>query len=171
MRTRNNNRSNFSNYNLLPPARILGEYENIAPGSVNKLLEMAKKEQEHRHSWQDRYLKSHGAIYRLGQIFGFAYNVLLLYIIFKLVRNGDTASAIKIFAVNALLIIAAIIITFTERKITTKKPPRRTSNQGENNKSHQHKRTGNSRSNNNRDNRGNRDGRPSRPTHGDKGGY
>lgn len=176
MRGRNNNRGNFNSYNILPSARVLEEYENTASGSVNKLLEMAKKEQEHRHSWQDRYLKSHNIIYSLGQVFGFFYNVLLLYIIFKLIRSGDTTSAIKIFLINTLLIIAAIIITFTERKLTTRKPPRRGGNQGEGNRNQQPRRSDSNISNsnnsrNNRDNRGNRDSNRNRSTRGDKDGY
>jgi uncharacterized membrane protein len=193
MKGRHNNRGNFNSYNILPAARILEEYETTSSGSVNKLLEMAKKEQEHRHSWQDRYLTSHNFAYRTGQLFGFVYNLLLLYLVFKLIKNGEINTAIKIFVSNTLLIALAILITFTERKITTRKPPRRGGNQGpsENNRTpHQPRRPHNNSGQNvnrdsaNRDNtnrgersergeRGGRDGNRThnRPTRGDKDGY
>ena len=124
----NNNARNIqskSPHNILPAPKILEEYEYLAPGSTNKLLEMAKKEQEHRHSWQDRYLKFHSFSYKIGLLFGFIYNVGLLFLIYNLIKQGDQSLALKLFVVNALLIVFAIIVTAIERKITTRKPPRR----------------------------------------------
>lgn len=114
-----------SYHNLLPSPRVLESYEDIAPGSVNKLLELAKKEQDHRHSWQDKYLKFHNFSYKTGLVFGFVYNVALLFLIFNLVKQGDKSLALKLFVINTFLIIFAIIVTAVERKITTRKPPRR----------------------------------------------
>jgi len=117
-----------SSHNLLPSSRVLETYEQIAPGSVNKLIEMTKKEQEHRHTWQDKYLKFHNFSYKLGLIFGFIYNIALLYLITNLIKEGNQSLALKLFAINACLIAFAIIITGIERRITTRKPPRRVSN-------------------------------------------
>ncbi|MCE3255106.1 MAG: putative rane protein [Rickettsiaceae bacterium] len=109
----------------LPSPRVLENYENIAPGSTNKLIEIAKKEQEHRHSWQDKYLKFHNFSYRGGMIFSFIYNLALLALIFDLVKQGKTSLALKFFIINAALIAFAIVVTAVERKVTTRKPPRR----------------------------------------------
>jgi uncharacterized membrane protein len=114
--------------NMLPPSRTLESYESIAPGSVNKLLEMAKKEQEHRHSWQDKYIKSHNFSYRTGQFFGLIYNLALLGLIFTLINNGDKELAVKLLTINAVLIFLALIVTTTERKLVARKPPRRGGN-------------------------------------------
>ena len=122
----NNQRQQRSGYNVLPPARVLEDYEIAAPGSVSKLLELAQKEQEHRHSWQDRYLKFHNFSYKAGVFFGFIYNMALLWLIYDLIQQGSTALALKLFAINAALIAFAIVATKIERKITTRKPPRRT---------------------------------------------
>ena len=111
---------------ILPPSHILESYEDIAPGSVSKLVEMAKKEQEHRHSWQDKYLKLYNFNYKTGLLFGFIYNIALLVMIYNLIHQGRENLALKLFAVNAVLIAFAIIVTVVERKITTRKPPRRT---------------------------------------------
>lgn len=116
---------NGNPYNILPPSRILESYEQIAPGSVDKLLEMAKKEQEHRHSWQDKYLKSHNLSYRIGQFCGIIYNFAILYLVIHLIKTGEKDLAIKLFAINFGLMAFAILVTFVERKLVTRKPPRR----------------------------------------------
>jgi uncharacterized membrane protein len=123
--SRPNQRPVKTPYNILPPVQILEDYEDAAPGSVNKLLEMAEKEQKHRHFWQDKFLRFHGFSYKLGLFFGFLYNVGLLYLVYDLINAGKEALALKLFIVNALLILFAIIATKIERRVTTRKPPRR----------------------------------------------
>ncbi len=117
---------NINSHNILPSPRVLESYEEISPGAVNKMLEMAKKEQEHRHIWQDKYLKFHNVSHRAGLIFGAIYNIGLLFLVFNLVKQDNKGLALKLFLINALLIAFAIIVTAVERKITTRKPPRRT---------------------------------------------
>jgi len=34
---------------ILPPIELLEEYENILPGTMDKVIKMAEKEQDHRH--------------------------------------------------------------------------------------------------------------------------
>ena len=123
IRSNNNSRNiqSKSYHNLLPSPKVLEDYEDIAPGSTNKLLEMAKKEQEHRHSWQDKYLKFHSFSYKIGLLFGFIYNVGLLVLIFNLIKQGNHSLALKLFIINTAMIIFAIIVTSIERKITTRK--------------------------------------------------
>jgi uncharacterized membrane protein len=41
----------------LPHPAHFERYESIVPGSANRILGMAEKEQLHRHSWEDRALK------------------------------------------------------------------------------------------------------------------
>ncbi len=125
-RGKDQRRSGRNPYNMLPSSKVLESYETISPGSVNKLMEMAKKEQEHRHSWQDRYLKFHNLSYRFGQFFGIIYNFALLFLVIHLIKIEEKSLAIKLFSVNAGLIILAILVTFVERKLITRKPPRRT---------------------------------------------
>lgn len=120
-----NSNSDRTGQNILPSSRVLEGYESVSPGSVNKLLDMAKKEQEHRHSWQDKYSKSHNFSYRAGQLFGLIYNLALLVLIFVLVKNDDKDLALKLFIANAILIILALIVTSIERKVSARKPPRR----------------------------------------------
>ncbi|MFT6220525.1 MAG: putative membrane protein [Rickettsiales bacterium] len=122
---RSNQRPARTPYNILPPVTVLEDYEDVAPGSVNKLLDMAEKEQTHRHFWQDKFLKFHGFSYKLGLFFGFIYNFGLLFLVYSLIKDGREELAITLFVVNALLIAFAIIVTKIERRVTTRKPPRR----------------------------------------------
>ncbi len=121
----NNNNRSRAPQNILPPARVLESYEEVAPGSVAKLMELTKREQDHRHSWQDKYLKLYNFNYKAGLLFGFIYNIALLAIIYTLINEHKESLALKLFVVNAALIAFAIIVTAVERKITTRKPPRR----------------------------------------------
>ena len=132
---KNNNQGYYVNpYNILPAPAVLEEYESIHSGSVSKLLEMAKKEQEHRHSWQEEHLKVHNRIYKWGQIFAFSYNILLLALIAYLIDGGEHKLAIKLFTINASLMAFAVLVTFLERKVMNRRPPRRLPKKYSNNK-------------------------------------
>ena len=121
----NNNNRGRTPQNILPPARVLESYEEVSPGSVAKLMELTKREQDHRHSWQDKYLKLYNFNYKAGLLFGFIYNIALLVMIYYLINQDKESLALKLFVVNAALISFAVIVTALERKITTRKPPRR----------------------------------------------
>lgn len=47
---------------ILPPIDLINEYEEVSPGTLDKLLDMAKSEQNHRHmleiSANDKYYKA-----------------------------------------------------------------------------------------------------------------
>ena len=100
----NNNQRGRSPQSILPPSRVLESYEDIAPGSVAKLMELTKKEQEHRHSWQDKYLKLYNFNYKAGLLFGFIYNIALLVMIYNLIQEDKELLALQLFVVNAVLI-------------------------------------------------------------------
>jgi uncharacterized membrane protein len=107
---------------ILPSSQILDKFEDAVPGSVAKLIDMAKKEQEQRHEWQSNYLKSHNFSTRIGQLFGLIYNIGLLFVIYDLINNGEKELAIKLFAINAALIAFVILFTTFERKVFSRRP-------------------------------------------------
>ena len=61
-KNRNNSRDGYSrnrdNNEIIPSSHILEKFEEAIPGSVDTLISMAQKEQNHRHNWQDKYLKA-----------------------------------------------------------------------------------------------------------------
>ncbi len=88
------------------------------------LSELTKQEQEHRHQWQDNYLKSQNNTFRLGQLFGFAYNIALLYLVYDLIQQEEKKLALAIFVINALVIIFGLLITSSQRRPSSRKPGR-----------------------------------------------
>jgi hypothetical protein len=87
--------------------------------------ELTKKEQDYRHQWQDKYLKSNIFSFRMGQLFGFIYNVALLALVYDLIQNEEKELALNIFAINAGVIAFALLVTAIERKVLSRKPARR----------------------------------------------
>jgi uncharacterized membrane protein len=66
-------------YNVLPSPGILESYEELAPGSVNKIIEMASLEQEHRQRWENNYLRSMLYFTKVGQLLGFMLAVIITF--------------------------------------------------------------------------------------------
>jgi uncharacterized membrane protein len=122
-RQRNNKRENPRD--ILPSSRILEKFEDAVPHSVEKLIEMAKKEQDYRHKWQTNYSSSYNLSYRIGQISGLIYNVILLFVVYNLISSGEKELGIKIFTINAALMAFAVIITIVERRVFAKRPSNR----------------------------------------------
>jgi len=92
------------------------------------LSELTKREQEHRHQWQDKFLKLNNTTFRAGQLFGLIYNLALLYLVYDLIQNGEKDLALKIFTLNIAIIAFALLVTTVERKILSRKPRRRNFN-------------------------------------------
>jgi uncharacterized membrane protein len=60
----------------LPHPGHLQGYENILPGSTERILAMAEKQQHHDHSTQQLVIKKYHLDYRRGQLFGLIVHVL-----------------------------------------------------------------------------------------------
>ncbi|MFI4984109.1 MAG: DUF2335 domain-containing protein [Rickettsiales bacterium] len=119
-RSRNYREQNYEirSHNILPAPSILESYEEIAPGSVDKIMEMAKAEQEHRHSWENRYLKSMAYTTRVGQLLGFALAIILIYTCLIIAMDGnETLASVIAFSGFAFLMIAALASARSRRHI------------------------------------------------------
>lgn len=105
-------------HNILPAPSILESYEEIAPGSVNKILEMAKAEQEHRHAWENKYLRSMAYTTRVGQLLGLALAVILIYTCIIMAMDGnENLAGVIAFSGFAFLMIAALASAKSRRHI------------------------------------------------------
>lgn len=95
--------------NILPAPGILESYEEISAGSVKTILEMAKAEQDHRHNWENRYLRAMAYTSRVGQLLGFALAIILVYTCMMLAYNEkEGVAAFIAFSGFAFLMIAAL---------------------------------------------------------------
>lgn len=109
-------------HNILPSPGILESYEEISPGSVNKILEMAKQEQDHRHAWENKYLKSMSYTTRVGQLLGFALAIILIYSALALHNDENIMlAAVIVFSGFAFLMIAALTSANSRRHINRPK--------------------------------------------------
>lgn len=83
---------------LLPSAASLHEFEFAVEGGAERLLEIAKKEQEHRHQWENYALKSQIKSQRLGLLFGFVLSLVALFLV-KGFANAGQEELAKIVAI------------------------------------------------------------------------
>lgn len=89
---------------VLPPIDVMEEYENLHPGTLAKLINMAEKEQLHRHQVELKNLEVYKNLTQKGRISAviFVFIVCVTTIILAMVGNLMLAG---IFAVTAFLII------------------------------------------------------------------
>lgn len=55
----------------LPPPEVIEKYDTIVPGSAERIITMAEKEQEHRHKSESGILKAEILLNTFGLLFGF----------------------------------------------------------------------------------------------------
>ena len=92
----------------LPPAEELAKYERVLPGSADRIVAMAEKEQRHRHERQDIQVRAEARDSGRGVIFAFMLGLLAIV--------GGTLTAIFGSAVAGSLIslagISSLVGTF-----------------------------------------------------------
>ena len=62
----------------IPHPRLLAEYERLMPGSTDRFMKMAEKQQEHRIGLEDSAIKSQLKSNERGQLFGFILSTLII---------------------------------------------------------------------------------------------
>lgn len=92
----------------LPPAEELDKYERVLPGSADRIVAMAEKEQRHRHERQDIQVRAEARDSGRGVVFAFMLGLLAIV--------GGTLTAIFGSAVAGSLIslagITSLVGTF-----------------------------------------------------------
>lgn len=118
-----NNRVNKTS--ILPPSNILEKYEDLAPGSAEKIIDMVDIEQDHRHKFENRALTASIISYRLGQIFGFIFLLAsLAATLFLINSSADKYNAIYLF-ISALSFYFLITLITARTKNKFKRYKRR----------------------------------------------
>ena len=69
----------------IPPPSIMKQYEEILPGSADRILKMAENQSEHRQSLEKQRLSFSNRAVRRGQIFGLVIGIVAI------VTGGYTA--------------------------------------------------------------------------------
>lgn len=63
---------------ILPPIDVMSEYENIHPGTLEKLINMAQKEQTHRHALELKNLEVQEKAIKVSNICALVFGMFLL---------------------------------------------------------------------------------------------
>jgi len=67
---------------ILPPIDLISEYENIYPGTLQELINMAQKEQVHKHDIDLKNLKMQETVAKLTRICLLIFGICLVVSIF-----------------------------------------------------------------------------------------
>lgn len=96
----------------IPPASVLAEYEQLLPGSAERLIRMAEQEQLHRHRLEAEVLAQDAKARKAGQIL--AVLVIACSVvagIYLSLKNAEIAGAI----IGGLGVLAPLISFFAYR--------------------------------------------------------
>ena len=85
----------------LPPPSMYGEYDRVLPGSAERILEMAEREQAHRVAMEGTALQASTKDSKLGQYFGFSLALLCIGGGIYLATQGQTIAAIALIVASA----------------------------------------------------------------------
>ena len=98
-------RHHAKSLSALPDLGVLEQYEELQPGIVQKLLEMAQKEQSHKHSMEEIAAKMQQVSIRMGRFFGIVTVLAICYVTVSLAMNNMIFEAM-IFAAMGFSAIA-----------------------------------------------------------------
>lgn len=93
----------------LPPPESLKRYDEIAPGTANTIIEMAVKEQEHRHLMEKETLNKSSKLAMTSTICGFFSVILLIGLVIYSIIAGAYNTALAA-VISAIATIAGIFV-------------------------------------------------------------
>lgn len=99
---------------VLPPLDMMEEYEELNPGTFERLFDMAEKEQNHRHSMDLLVIEKYNRATRLGRVFALVFIALISTTTLMLVIVKSSLSA-AIFAVSAFACITIVSYLYSKR--------------------------------------------------------
>lgn len=95
----------------LPPPETFGSYDKVLPGAAERILRMAEKQQEHRHSMEMRIVRGEIGAEYLGQLFAFLLGVTGMGGGIYLMAIGVSGFGIAAFLAALATLAGAFIIT------------------------------------------------------------
>lgn len=107
-------RSKFKH--VLPPIDMMEEYEEMYPGTFEKLLDMAQREQNHRHSLDLVIQEKYNRATALGRYFSLILVGLIAFTTLVLALSGAQMVA-SIFAASAFACIYFISKLYSKKVI------------------------------------------------------
>lgn len=94
----------------IPPPESLARYEEILPGSADRILKMAEKQQEHRMTLETKVVGSQTVQSKRGQVFGFIIVFLCVAVaIFFAVKLRMTTFAVSFLSVTMVVVVGLFL--------------------------------------------------------------
>jgi uncharacterized membrane protein len=106
---------------MFPPIDIIAEYEDLSPGTFEKFLDMARSEQNHRHSMDLLTAERYNRASKLGRMFSIIFVAIVSLTTVILTAQGSIFSAI-VFCASAFFTIA--LVSLFHSKTDAPKPSR-----------------------------------------------
>jgi uncharacterized membrane protein len=94
----------------LPPADELQKFEGVQAGFANRIVEMAEKNQAHRHKMESRIINGELLLRAAGQVLAILALILLLCAVCYLAYSGDTKSAATLGALTIVGVVSVFAI-------------------------------------------------------------
>jgi hypothetical protein len=105
---------------VLPPIEMIEQYEELYPGTLERLLDMAQLEQNHRHSRDLLEIEEQERATKLGKMFGLGLVAIISVGAIILVTLGSTLIG-ALFALCGFSCIT--IVSYLSSKAYVKKEP------------------------------------------------
>ncbi len=101
---------------VLPPVEMLEHYEELNPGTLEKLLDMAEREQNHRHSIDLMAMEKHSKATQLGRMFALVFVAFISITSLMLVIAGSFIVA-SVFAFAAFACITIVSFLYSKNSL------------------------------------------------------
>jgi uncharacterized membrane protein len=102
----------------LPAPDVIGGYEKVLPGSADRIIRMAEKEQDHRHALQGRSQTHLVRLTFVGQLFAFVLGISGILGGIYLVKNDKSIVGFSVFFTS----LAALVGLFLFNQSRQSKP-------------------------------------------------
>ncbi len=103
---------------VLPPIEMTEQYEELYPGTFEKLLDMAQREQNHRHSMDLLEIERHARATKLGRMFALVFVAIVACgaVILAAIGEALIATLFALFAFSCITIVSYLYSkTYTKK--------------------------------------------------------
>ncbi len=105
-----NNQQSRKTVNFLPSPELLEAYDYVVEGSAQQIMTMFEREQEHRHQWELRALRTHHVSTLFGQMLGFLVCVSIFISASIIGIYGDQTLAATIWVFGLAIIVMSGLV-------------------------------------------------------------
>lgn len=93
----------------IPPPSALAAYEEVLPGSAERILNMAEREQQHRHDIIERTVRLEGRLGPMGMIFAFIIAITFFVVAAWLIDDGHGTEGTILATVDLLALVTVFV--------------------------------------------------------------